>query len=220
MVCDKLRIRFRKRCDLRLVSHRDLMRCFERMLRRAELPFHSTEGFHPKPRVVFALSLALGIEGCEEVVEVELDALVAPEEAQRRLERQAPAGLEIVSVRRIDVRAGAQVRRVTYQLPLPPARTPPAAERAQALLADEHCWIERARPQRRRLDIRPYIHAVHVRPEAVEMDFWVTPKGTARPDELLQLLGLSDLLETGAVLQRTKLELEDETLTFCEREPG
>jgi shikimate kinase len=50
----------------------DLMRTFERMLRRARLPFRSTEGFHPQPRMVFALSLSLGAVGLEEVVELEL----------------------------------------------------------------------------------------------------------------------------------------------------
>ena len=73
MVRDKVRIRFRKGGELRLVGHHDLMRCFERMLRRAQLPFHSTEGFNPKPRLIFALSLGLGIVGSEEVVELELD---------------------------------------------------------------------------------------------------------------------------------------------------
>ena len=73
MVRDKVRIRFRKCGTLRLVSHHDLMRCFERMLRRAALPYHSTEGFNPKPRLIFALSLGLGIIGCQEVAELELD---------------------------------------------------------------------------------------------------------------------------------------------------
>ena len=49
----KYRVRFAKTGELRLVSHHDLMHCFERMLRRAELPFHSSEGFNPKPRMVF-----------------------------------------------------------------------------------------------------------------------------------------------------------------------
>src|SRR5208337_354493 len=66
-VREKVRIRFRKGGDLRLVSHHDLMHVFERMFRRAALPFHPTEGFNPKPRMAFALSLALGIVGCEEV---------------------------------------------------------------------------------------------------------------------------------------------------------
>ena len=83
----RVRLRFRKGGDLRLVSHHDLMRCFERMLRRADLPVHATEGFNPRPRMVFALSLALGIVGCEEVVELELDAEVPPEEVRDRLAR-------------------------------------------------------------------------------------------------------------------------------------
>ena len=73
MACSKIRLRFRKDGDLRLISHHDLLRTFERMLRRAAIPFHSTQGFNPKPRLVFALSLALGIIGHEEVVELELD---------------------------------------------------------------------------------------------------------------------------------------------------
>ena len=93
---DKVRIRFRKDGDLRLLSHHDLMRSFERMLRRAALPFRSPQGFHPKPRLVFALSLPLGVVGCEEVVELELDEMLPPEEVRERLVRQAPPGLEIL----------------------------------------------------------------------------------------------------------------------------
>src|SRR5438270_5642800 len=73
MAFDKVRIRFRKDGDLRLVSHHDLMRCFERMLRRAALPMRNTSGFHPKPRLVFALSLPLGVIGRDEVAELELE---------------------------------------------------------------------------------------------------------------------------------------------------
>src|SRR5262245_23223390 len=76
----KYRIRFRKGGDLRLVSHHDLMHCVERMLRRAGLPFHTTQGFNPKPRMAFALSLGLGIVGCQEVLELELDAPLPADE--------------------------------------------------------------------------------------------------------------------------------------------
>src|SRR6516225_7516035 len=99
---DKVRIRFRKDGPLRLLSHHDLMRTFERMLRRADLPFRRTQGFHPKPRLVFALSLPLGVVGRDEVVELELDQELPPEEIHDRLARQAPAGLSVTSVRRID----------------------------------------------------------------------------------------------------------------------
>jgi hypothetical protein len=46
---------------------------------------------------------------------------------------------------------------------------------------------------------------------AMEIDLWVTPGGTARPEEVLNLLGLAGLLDEGAVLERTLLELHDES---------
>src|SRR5437016_13121789 len=107
MVRAKVRIRFRKTGDLRLISHHDLMRCFERMLRRAGLPFHSTEGFNPKPRLVFAMPLPLGVVGLQEAADLELDEAMAPDEIRERLAREAPAGLEILTVCRIDARATA-----------------------------------------------------------------------------------------------------------------
>ncbi len=42
------------------------------------------------------------------------------------------------------------------------------------------------------------------------MELGLTPAGTARPEEVLALLGLSDLLEAGAVLERSRLVLVDE----------
>src|SRR5436190_10083839 len=118
MVRVKLRIRFKKHSDLRLISHHDLMRSFERMLRRAALPFHSTEGFNPKPRMAFALSLALGIEGLDEVVELELDEELPLDEVRGRLSRQAPAGLEVLSLRRVPRSTRAQPSRVCYRIPI------------------------------------------------------------------------------------------------------
>jgi radical SAM-linked protein len=218
MVRDKVRMRFSKSGDLRWVSHHDLMRTFERMLRRAALPFHSTSGFHPKPRLIFALSLSLGVLGRREVVELELDEELPPEEVRSRLARQAPPGLEIIDVRRIDPRTVAHVVRATYRLRLPAERTAGLSERITALLSATECWVERTRPQPRRLDLRPYLLALRLEPEALEMDLRVTATGTARSDEVLNLLGLSDLLDAGGVLERTDLEIEDETQLTGNRE--
>jgi radical SAM-linked protein len=215
-----VRIRFAKGGDLRLVSHHDLMTCFERMLRRAELPFLSSQGFHPKPRLVFALSLALGVLGRDEVVDLELGAALSPEEIHARLARVAPAGLDIVSVRPIDCKTRVQVRSATYRLPLSAGRPADLPERMAALLAAPECWIERSRPQPRRLDLKPYLRDLRLLPDALEMDLWVTPTGTARPDEVLGLLRLGGLLDEGAILERTKLELCEEHQTPGEGQPA
>jgi radical SAM-linked protein len=222
MVRDKIRIRFRKGGDLRLVSHHDLMRCFERMLRRAALPFRSTEGFNPKPRLVFALSLGLGIIGCEEVAEVALDGELPPEEIHNRLAHQAPSGLEILAVKRIDPRVRAHVFGASYRIAVPAERHGDVSNRAADLLARADCWVDRQRPRPRRFDLRPYLRDLHLEPDCVIMDLWVTPQGTVRPNEVLAELGLADLLESGVVLERIKLELQDESswLQPDESSPG
>ncbi len=213
MVRAKVRIRFRKAGDLRLVSHHDLMRTFERMLRRASVPFHSTSGFNPKPRLVFALSLGLGLVGSDEVAELELDEEVAPDDLHRRLTRQAPPGLEILDVRGIDARVTARVDWVRYRVPVPAERGDELPEKINALLARTECWVERTRPQPRRFNLRPYLKDLGARPGAVEMEIWVTPNGTTRPDEVLEQLGLSNLLAQGAVIERTAVRLNDELET-------
>jgi radical SAM-linked protein len=238
-VRDKVRIRFTKGNDLRLLSHHDLMRTFERMLRRADLPFRRSQGFNPRPRLVFALSLPLGVVGVEEVVELELGQELPVEEIEERLRRQAPPGLGIVSVRRIDPKASAQVQGLSYAVDVPAERVvgpasrrssspqtgetpvPPAGDlraRIAEVLAAAECWWERARPPKRRIDLRPWIRALHLnettaqppRPYTLTMDLRLTPTGTARPEEVLGLLGLADLLDAGAVCTRARLELQDE----------
>jgi radical SAM-linked protein len=212
MVCDKVRIRFQKTGNLRLVSHHDLMRCFERMLRRSVLPVHSTQGFHPKPRLVFALSLPLGVIGCEEIVELELDELLPLEEIRERLARQAPDGLIIDAIERISPKATAHVQAISYRVSLPLNSCSELPARAAAILASQQCPVERTRPEARVVDLRPFLRDLHVLPDSLEFDLWVTPKGTARPEEVLSLLGLDQLTADGAVVERTRLELRDETV--------
>jgi len=73
----RVRVRFRKRDDLRWISHHDLARTFERWLRRAGLPLRRSAGFHPKPKLSFPSALALGIAALDEVMEFELSEAVS-----------------------------------------------------------------------------------------------------------------------------------------------
>src|SRR5215475_1738193 len=110
MPLDKVRIRFRKSGDLRLVSHLDLMRSLERLLRRAAVPFRMTEGFHPTPRLVLAQSLPLGVVGHAEVMELELTEEIGPDDVLERLRAQAPPGIEFLAARRIPIKSTARPR--------------------------------------------------------------------------------------------------------------
>jgi radical SAM-linked protein len=206
----KVRIRFKKGGDLRFLSHHDLMHCFERMLRRGNLPVKASQGFHPLPRMAFALSLALGIVGDAEVLELELEQPLSEEEIHKRLAQQAPAGLEILSVQKIDPKTRAQVRRAFYRVPIPVERREDLPGRIADVLAAPACWVERIRPQPRRIDVRPFLDDLRLEDGFLQIVIQVTPTGSARPDDFIHMLGLADLLDAGAVVERTHLELHDE----------
>lgn len=215
----RYRVRFQKAGDLRFVSHHDLMNCVERLLRRAEVPLSTSQGFHPKPKIVFALSLALGIEGAREVVELELTDDWTESELLDRLRRQATPGMSFHSVRRLQGKTAAQVRRAFYRLPLKADvvdREPvevsanDLAARCNALFAQTHIWVERLRPHARRFDLRLLLSELHVGDGYLDMALWVTPTGAARPEEVARVLGLQELLDAGAFFERTDLELSDE----------
>ena len=57
----RLRIRFSRGEEIKYISHLDIMRMWERVLRRAELPLAYSEGFSHHPRISLAVPLAIGV---------------------------------------------------------------------------------------------------------------------------------------------------------------
>lgn len=210
---DKVRLRFRKDGPLRWLSHHDLMRTFERILRRSGLPVRQTQGFNPHPRLVFALSLPVGVVGRSEVAELELDEELPPNEVRDRLTAQCPPGLAILAAERIHPRQTAHVTGFTYAIEVPADRLDATRARVAEALALTEWRVEREKPTKRSVDIRPFVRGLQLDDATgrLEMDLWLTPSGTARPDEILGLAGLGDLLAEGGVLERVGLELDTDT---------
>lgn len=206
----KIRIRFHKGGDLRLIGHKDLMRCFERMMRRADLPIRWTQGFNPHPRLALALPLPLGMVGSDEVAEFELEGTVAADNVHERLVQQAPPGLRILRTLAVPAQIKAHVCRAGYRVLLPATGHEGLGDRIAALCNQPQYWVERTRPKARRFDLKPFLDALHFDGESLDMILKVTPTGAARPEEVLEALGLGDPVHDGVVFHRFLLELEDE----------
>jgi radical SAM-linked protein len=166
------------------------------------------------------MPLPLGVVGLDEVVELELDETLSAETVCARLAAQAPAGLQLLGACTIEARTTAHVHSLCYRLEAPPQRCAELAGRIPALLAASELVVERSRPQPRCLDVRPFVRAIRLVDSTVEVELAFTPSGTARPEEIFVLLGLSDVLEAGAILERTKLQLEADTTRHCPQRKG
>ena len=97
----RLRVWFGKLYDMALISHLDLVRLFDRAVRRAALPVSYTGGFHPNPRIVPASALPLGATSSGEVVDFDLTTVMPPDEFLSRLAAQLPTHIPLFRVEAI-----------------------------------------------------------------------------------------------------------------------
>ena len=80
-----LRVKFKKVGSLQYISHLDLVRTMHKIIVRAGLPLWYTEGFNPKPKMIFAAPLSIGTESMCEFMDVRLIDTPSPEEVMARL---------------------------------------------------------------------------------------------------------------------------------------
>ena len=92
-----LRLQYTKTGNMKFISHLDINRLFLRALRRADLRPRYSEGFHPHPRLSFALPLSLGHESVCELCDIALVEQVTPEEVMTRLNTVLPEGCRILA---------------------------------------------------------------------------------------------------------------------------
>jgi radical SAM-linked protein len=117
----RLRVWFGKHGDMSLVSHLDLIRLFDRVVRRAEIPIAFTGGFHPGPRISVANALSLGATSSGEIVDFELTRSLEPETLRQLLSNHLPETIPIYNILEVPLSApsGTQaVSQADYRLTL------------------------------------------------------------------------------------------------------
>jgi len=207
MVRQRVRIRFGKQGNLRLIGHRDLVRTLERLFRRADLRLGMSQGFHPKPRMSFPSALAVGIEGLDEVMELELAQSYPADELLELLRHHSVPGLTFRSVELLPAAAKkGRLHSVTYQVPVPADRRGRTAAGISRLMACRSYQIQR--PGRRTpIDLRPLLEALTLSDGVLSMRFRVTHQAGPGPRDVLRALDLGELEQKGICLRRTAMEL-------------
>ncbi len=186
-------IRYAIEGDLRFISHQDSLRLFKRALARADLPVRYTQGFNPRPRMTIALPRPVGVASDDELLIIELDADVEPDEIAARISSQMPVGMRLVSVRRLAEKDRQLPCEVEYRLPLDAMSVADMTLTANRLMNASECLVSRPDAKGgapRTLNIRPFILSAAVREQALVWVQSVSSEGTARVGEVLEALGL------------------------------
>ncbi len=94
----KIRLKFSKGEEVKYISHLDLLRTFQRAIKRAGIPINYSQGFNPHPIMSFALPLSVGTTSESEYMEMELKSEIKPQQIVDQLNEVLPKGIEIIKV--------------------------------------------------------------------------------------------------------------------------
>ncbi|MEO5618159.1 MAG: TIGR03960 family B12-binding radical SAM protein [Candidatus Eisenbacteria bacterium] len=202
----RFRILFEKGNEMRFISHLDLMRTWERTLRRSGLPLAYSQGHHPHLKMSFGPPLPLGYRSRAEVFDLELSRPPDLDLAER-LEETLPVGLRVLAFKPILFKTPSlmsQLEGATYRVRFPrtflqEAGLDPAGlrgtleTRIEELLRREHVLVRRqTEAQTREFDARPSISSLQIHedesPAVLEAQLRFTQRAQVRPEEVVALL--------------------------------
>jgi radical SAM-linked protein len=196
MKVQRLRVTFTRGDLLRYITHLDLMRSWERAIKRAGLPLAHSEGFTRHPQIALAAPLPVGATAEGELMDVFLEAVMTPAEFHERLAAQTPPGLTVEQVEEVLLNLPSLqslVREWTWRAQFP-HDTDRAGLRAavDGFIARETVpWEHRREKEVKRYDLRALVLDLGIedRPEGPALVVRFKAEAGGRPEQLAAALG-------------------------------
>lgn len=193
----RYRIKFAKDGLAVYISHLDLMRTWERALRRAGVRLAFSAGFNPHPKMSFAQALALGVDSCAEYLDLELVHEIDCAREKELLNQVLPSGIRVLQLAALaddEEPAMAQVTAAAYIFRGRSEQDLSAWQKGiDALLQRQEVVIVRdGKKGLRELNIAEFILDLAVEKESDEVKLSLLAsagsRGNLRPQEVLQAL--------------------------------
>lgn len=167
----KIRVKFSKTGALRFIGHLDVMRYFQKAIRRAGIAIRYTEGYSPHQVMSFAAPLGLGDTSECEYMDIDAEGVISGAEMKDRLNAVMAEGIEVLSCRRLPEgcqNAMAAMAAADYRLSFRPGYEPEDPDRffagLEAFVGRETILVvKKTKKSAKEIDIRPLIDAFAVR---------------------------------------------------------
>lgn len=187
-------VTFRIEGNLRFLSHQETMTMWCRALTRSGVDVCFSSGYNPHPRLSLPLPRSVGVAACDELLCAQVWDVSEP---ASRIQNCLPEGCIVTNVELREGKASFHAVSAAYEFPLraPAARELSArvsalnasAGQAQAITVQRRVKdSDASRP----IDVGPYIASAVLAGDRVTVHSRITPAGTVRVDEIMQLLGL------------------------------
>ena len=172
----KVRIKFRKYGVMKFIGHLDVMRFFQKVMRRADIPIAFSGGYSPHMIMSFAAPLGVGTESLGEYFDLELTETVPTDEITRRLDATMVEGVHVLSARQVeDGKAGKAMSLVAaadYYVEFRPGKEPEISwkDKINDFLAQPEIKVmKKTKRSEKEIDIRPFIYKMELQGDKIFM---------------------------------------------------
>lgn len=188
----KVRIKFSKHGPIKFIGHLDVMRYFQKAMRRSEIDIAYTTGFSPHQIMSFAAPLGVGLESNGEYMDVELNSMVSSQDVVERLNMVGAEGIRVLSAKVLPENAGnamASVAAAAYTIRFREGREPQFDyksaldafyEKKQILVTKE------TKKNTLEVDLKPGIYKLEVRDDGIYMLVDASSSGNIKPSMVIE----------------------------------
>jgi len=190
----KARIKFRKYGAMKFIGHLDIMRFFQKVMRRADIPIAFTGGFSPHMIMSFANPLGVGVTSDGEYFDIELAEEIDMNAAVERMNQVMVEGIEIVNMVPISddkKRTGMSIVAAADYLSNVRNNAFPEdwREKSKGFMDQKEILItKKTKKSEKMVDIKPMIYKFEIRKEGVYMQVATGSVENLKPEVVMQAL--------------------------------
>lgn len=178
---------------MKFIGHLDVMRYFQKAIRRADIPIAFSEGFSPHMIMSFAAPLGVGLTSHAEYMDIEVKEAIPSREALERLNRVMVEGMEVLSYRQVPEekasKAMSLVAAADYTLVFREGYEPEPGWEEKLLEfygQDSIIVTKKTKKGERKVDIRPLIYRLNVREGAIFMQVSTGSTDNLKPELVME----------------------------------
>ena len=184
----KIRIKFRKYGIMKFIGHLDIMRYFQKAMRRADIDICYSAGFSPHMIMSFASPLGVGLTSDGEYLDIEIGNELSSEAAVKRLNGVMAEGVEVLSFRKIPEEKSANamslVAAADYEVRF---RENSLEEKWAAFCAQEQILVtKKTKKGERELDLKPLIYEARCQEDSIFLQLSAGSAENVKPELVLE----------------------------------
>lgn len=190
----KIRIKFAKEGAMKFIGHLDVMRYFQKVMRKAEVDIRYSEGFSPHQIMSFAAPLGVGLTSVGEYVDIEVLSTDSSAEMLRRINGSMVEGTSALSYRLLPETAGnamAIVAAADYTVSFREGQEPVDWDSfcnglSTWLLQEQIVILKKTKKGEKEVDIRPLIHQFTIDGHELRMQIATGSAANLKPEAVVE----------------------------------